>query len=82
MTIDKKAKPIRVVVTCTETTIEVTFSDWIKLTPRKLDRIKDAMHKAWRRERAKVVHADRVEKAKLERERGQSETTSENTAEE
>lgn len=59
----KKEDPIRIVITMTSTEIDVTFSDWLKLNPRKLDRIRDVMGKAWRKERAKVVHQDRVKKS-------------------
>lgn len=57
-----KKKDIRIVVTITETEIKVTYSDWIKLNPRILDRVRVMMGKAWRKERAAVVHQDRVKK--------------------
>lgn len=64
----KSPPQCRIVVTVTDTDIQVTFSDWLKVNPKKLDRIRDMMGKAWRRERAKVVHEDRVAKSKAERE--------------
>jgi len=59
----KEEEPIRVVITMTDKTIDVTFSDWLRLNPRKMDRIGDCMRKAWRRQRALVIHKDRVKKA-------------------
>ena len=70
-----KKDEARITVVMTDTEIKVGFSDWLKFNPRKLDRVRDVMHKAWRRERARVVHEDRVKKAKGG---GQNLTTSEN----
>ncbi len=58
-----KEVPVRIVITMTTQGIDVTFSDWLKLNPAKMDRIRVMMGKAWRMERAKVVHADRVKKS-------------------
>ena len=54
----------RIEVILTESEILVTYSDWLQVNPRKLDRVRDIMGKAWRRERAKVMHEDRIRKAK------------------
>lgn len=59
-----KDKRIRIEIIMDDKGIDVKFSDWMKLSPRKLDRIRDVMGKAWRKERAKVIHEDRVNKAK------------------
>lgn len=62
-----RKKDIRIVVTISETEIKVTYSDWIKLNPRILDRVRVMMGKAWRKERANVVHLDRVKKTEAAR---------------
>ena len=61
---EKEDKPIKITILVTPTDVKVTFSDWLKLNPTKLARIHEKTMKAWRCERAKVVHADRVKKAK------------------
>lgn len=53
-----------ITIIITETGYEVMFSDWLSMNPTKLSRMYNLISKAWRKERAGVVHADRVKRAK------------------
>lgn len=64
----KEEKFVTINIKVSATTVDIRFSDWLKLNPAKLSRIGDLMHKAWRKERARVVHEDRVAKAEAARE--------------
>ncbi len=65
-----------IIIKVTPEKIDVKYSDWLKLNPAKLSRVFQAMSKAWRMERAKVIHADRVSKAKAAKEAEEAATES------